>query len=201
MDALASSVLLILLAVVVLIPLVAFSFLAVRVFAGKSIRDPRYPPVKGTIFNQVFYLDRLYDQQTEDAKKIPTFRLLAPGQNEVYTVDPRNVEHILKTGFDRYPKGEYNREIFKDLFGEGIFMVDGDKWRQQRKLASFEFSTRVLRDFSCSVFRKNAARLVRVLGEMAAGGRDFDVQVSTLSHHTCSISGSPKIQNISYGSK
>lgn len=176
MDAIVSAVL-ILLAVITLLPLIALSLLAVKLFAGKSIRDPGYHPINGTVFGQVLYFNRLYDQQTEDARKIPSFRLLGPGQSEVYTVDPRNVEHVLKTSFDRYTKGEYNQEIIRDLFGEGIFSVDGDKWRQQRKLASFEFSTRVLRDFSCSVFRKNAARLVRVLMEMAARGRDFEVQV------------------------
>ncbi|KAK4794954.1 hypothetical protein SAY86_012948 [Trapa natans] len=172
MDVATSSAVLLLtiLAVIVLIPLLAFSLFAVKILIGKSIGDPGYPPVKGTVFHQAFYLNRLYDRQTEDAKRNPTFRLLAPSHSDVYTVDPRN------TAFDRYSKGEYNREIMTDFLGEGIFMVDGDRWRQQRKLASFEFSTRVLRDFSCSVFRKNAARLVRVLGEMAARGMDFDMQ-------------------------
>ncbi|KAK4744865.1 hypothetical protein SAY87_011177 [Trapa incisa] len=178
MDVATSSAVLLLtiLAVIVLIPLLAFSLFAVKILIGKSIGDPGYPPVKGTVFHQAFYLNRLYDRQTEEAKRNPTFRLLAPSHSDVYTVDPRNVEHILKTAFDRYSKGEYNREIMTDFLGEGIFMVDGDRWRQQRKLASFEFSTRVLRDFSCSVFRKNAARLVRVLREMAARGMDFDMQ-------------------------
>ena len=75
--------------------------------------------------------------------------------------DVRNVEHILKTKFDKYAKGKYNGDILRDLFGEGIFAVDGDRWKQQRKLSSFEFSTRVLRDFSCVVFRGSAAKLVR----------------------------------------
>jgi cytochrome P450 len=47
----------------------------------------------------------------------------------------------------------------KDLFGNGIFATDGEKWQHQRKLASHEFSTRVLRDFSSGVFRINAAKL------------------------------------------
>lgn len=97
----------------------------------------------------------------------------------MYTTDIRNIEHVLKTKFDKYTKGKYNQDIVTDLFGKGIFAVDGDKWRQQRKLASFEFSTRVLRDFSCSVFRRNAAKLVRVVSEMAIAGQIFDMQVSS----------------------
>uniref|UniRef100_A0A6N2MY13 Uncharacterized protein n=1 Tax=Salix viminalis TaxID=40686 RepID=A0A6N2MY13_SALVM len=141
-----------------------------------GLHNPNYPPVNGTVFGQLFYLNRLYDYQTEAAKKQKTFRLLAPGKSELYTTDIRNIEHVLKTKFDNYTKGKYNQDIFTDLFGKGIFAVDGDKWRQQRKLASFEFSTRVLRDFSCSVFRRNAAKLVRVISKMATADQIFDMQ-------------------------
>lgn len=156
----------------------SFSFLMLRIFIGKSIKDPSYPPVKGTVFHQLFYFNKLYDYQTRVATKCTTFRLLAPDHSEVYTTDPRNIEHILKTHFDKYSKGQYSQEILTDLLGHGIFAVDGEKWRQQRKLASFEFSTRILRDFSCSVFRSNAQKLVRAVSGFSDSGRVFDMQVS-----------------------
>lgn len=168
-----------------LLSFIAFSFLGIlllfciitlTMILGKSIWDPDYAPVKGTVFNQLFYFNTLHDFHAELAKTHPTFRLLAPDQSELYTADPRNVEHILKTNFDKYSKGKYNQAIMTDLFGEGIFAVDSDKWRQQRKLASYEFSTRVLRDFSCSVFRRNAAKLVRVISEFYQQGQTFDMQ-------------------------
>ncbi|RZC18753.1 cytochrome P450 704C1-like [Glycine soja] len=168
-----------------LLSLIAFSFLGIflvfcfimlTIIIGKSIGDPDYAPVKGTVFNQLLYFNTLHDYHAQVAKTNPTFRLLAPDQSELYTADPRNIEHILKTNFDKYSKGKYNQDIVTDLFGEGIFAVDGDKWRQQRKLASFEFSTRVLRDFSCSVFRRNAAKLVRVISEFSHQGQVFDMQ-------------------------
>ncbi|KAL2892375.1 hypothetical protein RDABS01_008284 [Bienertia sinuspersici] len=117
--------------------------LIIKIYSGKSIRSLNYPPVDGTVFHQLFYFNRLYDHQTGTARKHPTFRLLAPDQSEFYTTDVRNIEHILKTSFDKYAKGKYNRDILRDLFGEGIFAIDGDRWKQQRKLASFEFSTRI----------------------------------------------------------
>ncbi|XP_021856522.1 cytochrome P450 704C1 [Spinacia oleracea] len=147
----------------------------IKIFSGKSIRSPNYPPVKGTVFHQLFYFNKLYDQQTETARKHPTFRLLAPDQSEFYTTDVRNIEHILKTSFDKYAKGKYNRDILIDLFGEGIFAVDGDKWRQQRKLSSFEFSARVLRDFSCAVFRRNAAKFVRIISQISKANDILDI--------------------------
>ncbi|XAR54114.1 Abieta-7,13-dien-18-ol hydroxylase [Bertholletia excelsa] len=165
-----------LIATSVIIFFLSFFALILRIFIGKSIGSPKYPPVAGTVFNQLFHYTTLYDHQAEFAKKCPTFRLLAPEDSQIYTTDIRNIEHILKTNFDKYSKGRGNQEVFTDLFGEGIFAVDGERWRHQRKLASFEFSTRVLRDYSCAVFRKNAAKLVRVVLGFSEDKRVFDVQ-------------------------
>ncbi|KAJ9556354.1 hypothetical protein OSB04_010968 [Centaurea solstitialis] len=142
----------------------------------KVNKKPKLPPILGTVFGQLFYFNKLHDYFANFALKYPTFRLLAPDQSELYTTDARNIEHVLKTNFENYSKGEDNKEIVTDLFGEGIFAVDGGKWKQQRKLASFEFSTRVLREFSCTVFRNNAAKLVGVVSEFANGNEVFDVQ-------------------------
>lgn len=68
----------------------------------------------------------------------------------------------------------------RDLFGDGIFAVDGEKWRHQRKLASYEFSTRVLRDFSTNIFRVNAAKLVSKISVSAVAGEVIDLQVCLL---------------------
>lgn len=167
-----------------------FLLLMFKIFTGKSINNPAYHPVKGTVFDQLFYFKTLFDYQTKVASKCSTFRLLAPINSEIYTTEPRNVEHFLKTNFDKYSKGDKNQDIMRDLFGHGIFVVDGEKWKQQRKLASFEFSTRVLRDFSCSIFRRNAAKLVRVVSRFSVADRVFDMQVSNYFHNNltfCSV--------------
>ncbi|WOL05718.1 Cytochrome P450 [Canna indica] len=62
------------------------------------------------------------------------------------------------------------------MFGDGIFAVDGDKWRHQRKLASFGFSTKVLRDFSGVIFKSNAAKLAHVFSSYATSNEKFDIQ-------------------------
>ncbi|KAM5554958.1 hypothetical protein ABKV19_023065 [Rosa sericea] len=160
----------------ILFLLLTFSFLILRIFTGKSIRNSNYPPVKGTVFDQLFYFNKFYDYQTNVAKEHPTFRILTPTQSEIYTTDTRNIEHVLKTNFTKYTKGQYEQDIVSDMFGQGIFVVDGEKWRQQRKLASIQFSTRILRDFSCSVFRRNAAKLVRALSEFSSDNGVFDMQ-------------------------
>lgn len=43
------------------------------------------------------------------------------------------------------------------------FVVDGEKQKQQRKVVSYEFSIRVLRDLSSFVFRNNVVKLVKVI--------------------------------------
>lgn len=78
-------------------------------------------------------------------------------------------------------QGSYNYTILKDLLGDGIFTVDGEKWREQRKISSHEFSTKVLRDFSSAAFRKNAAKLAQLLSEAANSDKILDIQVSLIN--------------------
>ena len=77
-------------------------------------------------------------------------------------------------------QGDYNYGILRDLLGDGIFTVDGDKWREQRKVSSYEFSTKVLRDFSSIIFRKNVAKLANILSKAATSNKIIDIQVSWL---------------------
>ncbi|GMI98342.1 cytochrome P450, family 704, subfamily A, polypeptide 2 [Hibiscus trionum] len=156
--------------------LIILSVFVIKIFTGKSIGDPRYAPVKGIVLSQLFHYNYLYDHQTRVAKKLRTYRLLDVGRSELYTTDTRIIEHILKTNFANYGKGKSTHEIFQDLFGDGIFSVDGNMWRQQRKLASYEFSAKKLRDFSCSVFKRNAARLVRDVSGLSVSGREIELQ-------------------------
>lgn len=65
----------------------------------------------------------------------------------------------------------------KELFGEGIFVADGENWKEQRRVASYEFSTATLRDYSTKVFREYALRLVSLLAQKAKDGEAFDMQV------------------------
>ncbi|PIA49824.1 hypothetical protein AQUCO_01300516v1 [Aquilegia coerulea] len=134
------------------------------------------PPIAGSIFYQLIYFNTLFDYQTYLSRKYRNYRLITPTHSDIYTADPVNVEYILKTNFSNYTKGQYNYGIMKDLFGDGIFAVDGEKWRHQRKLASYEFSTKVLRDFSSAVFRKNAAKLVAKISEVASFNKPVDLQ-------------------------
>ena len=48
--------------------------------------------------------------------------------------------------FENFPKGDYFNGVMKDLFGDGIFAVDGEKWSTQRKTATHMFAAREFRE-------------------------------------------------------
>ncbi|KAK0595998.1 hypothetical protein LWI29_011857 [Acer saccharum] len=167
--------LLALLGILILLPVV-FSLKHLFLTIKELILKDKRPPVVGLMLNLLIHFDRLFDYQTSAAKRHRTFRFIVSSYSEIFTTDPVNVEYILKTNFSNYGKGNYNGNLMRDLFGDGIFAVDGDKWRHQRKLASYEFSTKVLRDFSTAVFRANAAKLTSKISEAAVGRQTIDLQ-------------------------
>lgn len=75
-------------------------------------------------------------------------------------------------------QGWHNHSILKDLLGDGIFTVDGEKWREQRKVSSHEFSARALREVSTTVFRENAVKLANVVSEAVVSDQPMDIQVN-----------------------
>nr|POE75290.1 cytochrome p450 94a1 [Quercus suber] len=71
-----------------------------------------------------------------------------PGKGHgIITANPSNVEHMLKTNFENYPKGNRFITLLEDFLGHGIFNSDGELWKLQRKTASYEFNTKSLRNF------------------------------------------------------
>ncbi|KAH7446268.1 hypothetical protein KP509_01G049000 [Ceratopteris richardii] len=92
------------------------------------------------------------------------------------TVDPVNVDYILKDNFQNYPKGERVHSVLHDFMGDGIFNSDGKIWRKHRKIASFEFSNRKLKQMSLTTFRRDALRLLHLLHTFATSRHSVDLQ-------------------------
>jgi len=65
-------------------------------------------------------------------------------------------------------QGELFHELMDIFLGDGIFNTDGELWRKQRKTASFEFASKVLREFSTLVFRDYSLKLAAILNRAAA---------------------------------
>ncbi|GAB4842771.1 hypothetical protein Ancab_012746 [Ancistrocladus abbreviatus] len=97
--------------------------------------------------------------------------------NCVVTSDPRNLEHLLKTKFSNYPKGQYFRSNVHDLLGDGIFNADDETWQRQRKIASIEFHSTKFRHLTTeSLLELVHSRLLPVLEEALAKSTAIDLQ-------------------------
>ncbi|KAK4483094.1 hypothetical protein RD792_010271 [Penstemon davidsonii] len=84
------------------------------------------------------------------------------------TCHPKNIEHILRTRFDNYPKGPTWQVAFHDLLGQGIFNSDGETWLIQRKTAALEFTTRTLRQAMARWVNRTIRTRLWVILEKAA---------------------------------
>ncbi|WJX24664.1 hypothetical protein P8452_13747 [Trifolium repens] len=120
----------------------------------------KYHPVAGTILHQLLNFHRLLEYMTDLTNKRKTYRLLSFTRSEVYTSNPANIEHILVTNFSNYGKGWYHHSVLED----------------QRKSASYQFSTKLLKEFSSSVFKSNAVKLAGIVSEAAFSNNIIELQ-------------------------
>ncbi|CAA6667887.1 unnamed protein product [Spirodela intermedia] len=162
-----------------------FFLLILRLLLGGLKRrlhgyGPRAYPVLGCLVSFFKNKHRLLDWYTELLAASPTQTIVVSRLGAVRTVitaNPANVEHILKTNFDNYPKGKPFTDMLGDLLGNGIFNADGELWHTQRKLASHEFTARLLRGIVVgSLEAEMEGRLAPILGAAADGGQAVDMQ-------------------------
>ncbi|CAL1398891.1 unnamed protein product [Linum trigynum] len=155
-------------------------------FISRSLRGPRVWPLLGSLPGLIENCERLHDWISDNLRAcggtyqtcICAVPFLAKKQGLVtVTCDPKNVEHILKTRFDNYPKGPTWQAVFHELLGEGIFNSDGDTWRFQRKTAALEFTTRTLRQAMARwVSRAIKLRFCPILESAQVSGEPVDLQ-------------------------
>ncbi|KAK9194351.1 hypothetical protein WN944_005056 [Citrus x changshan-huyou] len=123
---------------------------------------------------------RFVDWSTEILKQCPnntaTFHRLGKIHG-VITANPANVEHILKTNFENYPKGQRFVTLLEDFLGRGIFISEGELWKVQRKTSSYEFNTKSFRNFVMHDIRfETLSRFVPTLAKASKNGQLVDLQ-------------------------
>ncbi|KFK37646.1 hypothetical protein AALP_AA3G010200 [Arabis alpina] len=154
------------------------------VFAGKSLINPcrnAIPttyPVIGCLISFYTNRNRLLDWYTELLTGSPSgtvviHRLAA--RRTVVTANPSNVEYILKTNFDNFPKGKPFTDILGDFLGDGIFNVDGNLWLKQRRLATHDFTPKSLREFVTVLRTEVNNELLPFLDAAAQDSKHFDL--------------------------
>jgi cytochrome P450 len=135
---------------------------------------PSTLPIVGNLLQLVLNASRFHDWITECCEFFQgeTFAMEMPLRlNPVFVYTPQGVEDVLKTHFDSIHKGPYMHTALHDVFGNGIFAVDGLQWAYQRKTASHLFSTNALRGALSESVEKSTAALLRVL---ETAGRSSD---------------------------
>ncbi|KAF2289519.1 hypothetical protein GH714_036802 [Hevea brasiliensis] len=137
-------------------------------------------PIVGALPELLRNRHRFLDWTTETLVQCPTNTavLRRPGNvHGVFTANPLNVEYILKTNFDNYPKGGRFISHLEDFLGRGIFNSDGDLWKVQRKTASYEFNTKSLRNFVMDNVRiEISTRLLPILSRASKTNQVLDFQ-------------------------
>ncbi|GAA0161522.1 oxygenase [Lithospermum erythrorhizon] len=87
----------------------------------------------------------------------------------IITTNPENVEYILKTRFENYPKGKPFQTILGDLLGRGIFNVDGHQWKFQRKMASLELKNSSIKSYAFEIVSSEVkGRLIPLLSSVSS---------------------------------
>ncbi|CAL4908454.1 unnamed protein product [Urochloa decumbens] len=115
--------------------------------------------------------DNLCDWYAHLLRRAPGRTVHVHVLGNVLTANPPTVDHILRGRFDNYPKGAPFSAILADFLGRGIFNVDGDSWRFQRKLAAAELASPALRCFAAGVVASELrCRLIPLLHSACSGG-------------------------------
>jgi fatty acid omega-hydroxylase len=145
---------------------------------SRGLSGPRVWPVLGSLPGLLQHAEHMHEWIAANLRRAggtyQTCIFAVPGVARrgglvTVTCDPGNLEHVLKSRFDNYPKGHFWNAVFRDLLGDGIFNSDGETWVAQRKTAALEFTTRTLRTaMSRWVSRSIHLRLLPIL-EDAAG--------------------------------
>ena len=139
-------------------------------------------PVFGMLPSVIIGLKtNMYEGITDTLKhQNGTFRFKGPwftSFNCIITSEPQNLEHLLKTKFTIFPKGNFFKDTVSDLLGDGIFAVDNETWQKQRKTASIEFHSTKFRKLTIdSLFELVNNRLIPVLDSSLKKSVSIDLQ-------------------------
>ncbi|CAL9054417.1 unnamed protein product [Musa banksii] len=115
--------------------------------------------------------DNLCDWYAHLLRESPTGTIHIHVLGNTVTANPANVEYMLRTRFDNFPKGKPFSALLGDLLGQGIFNVDGDAWRFQRKMASLALGSVAVRSYAFGIVSDEIRRcLLPLLSSVADRG-------------------------------
>ncbi|KAI8844332.1 cytochrome P450 [Chytriomyces cf. hyalinus JEL632] len=135
-------------------------------------------PFFGDLFTALARLETVQDFYADTFEKTgnATFVFKIPFSPNNYVFNnPEILEFVLKTHFSVFDKGTRSYDLMYDLLGNGIFNVDGEAWRTQRKLAANIFNVKNFKDHVDSVFVDQEVAFSRAVQLHIEASREFDV--------------------------
>ncbi|KAJ6790540.1 Uncharacterized protein M6B38_249025 [Iris pallida] len=121
--------------------------------------------------------DNLVDWYSHLLLRSPTQTIHIHVLDNIVTANPDNVEYMLKTNFDNFPKGKAFSSILGDLLGDGIFNADGELWNFQRKMASLELGSTSVRSNAFDIVSSEVrSRLFPLLDSISSSCGTIDLQ-------------------------
>lgn len=95
--------------------------------------------------------------------------------SSIITSNAKNIEHVLKTNFDKHLKGD-TIIILEDFLDRSIFNTNGDHWKLQCKIAILEFNTKTIRTFILDNIHYEAIdHLLLLLSKATAASETLDL--------------------------
>ncbi|GAA5900617.1 hypothetical protein JCM8208_000548 [Rhodotorula glutinis] len=131
-------------------------------------------PLLGCLVDSIRNIDRVVQrfierQHSGETDKSITFTLPAMGRF-ILLERPEHLEHIQRTRFDNYEKGEAQRSTLGTLFGSGIFVSDGAAWQTHRKISAKLFTNSTYRGIISTSTHRSTAQLLDVIDRLSAHG-------------------------------
>ncbi|KAG6594341.1 Cytochrome p450 [Phytophthora cinnamomi] len=114
--------------------------------------------------------DRFLDWLLElaEARGGKPFKLRLLGRSDLLvTAVPEHHEHIFKTQFDNFIKGDQFYELLVDVAGPNVVIIDGERWKYQRKVLAKLFTARVLREHMMPIVAKHTRVLLNIFEQAA----------------------------------
>lgn len=120
------------------------------------------------------FLFWLVEQTNLAGGKTWTFRLAFMPRIYILTT-AENVQHILKDKFDNYGKGPRFMHRLRDLFGRGIFNVEGAEWFHQRKTASHLFRQSTFKNGMMTAINRVSEPFLSALEKRREGDKPVNI--------------------------
>ncbi|CAG8663398.1 12871_t:CDS:2, partial [Ambispora gerdemannii] len=99
---------------------------AIGTSARLDLKGPKGHPIIGNLVFHAHNAERYPDHLSELSQKYgETCTYTLPGMRFILISTPKHLEHVLKDNFQNYLKSSYHRRMIIELFGDGIFNVDG----------------------------------------------------------------------------